>query len=103
LVIRLRKRSLAFGILAVLVCLLAGTRANAQGNDLFNAARDGDLSRVKGLLASGADVNVKNSDGATALFAASFSGHLDVVQALLANGAQVNVKSNGATAQGRRR
>jgi hypothetical protein len=43
---RLRKHSLRLGILLVLVCILSGTRANAQGNDLINAAGKGDLAHV---------------------------------------------------------
>jgi ankyrin repeat protein len=46
----LRKHSLLLGFLALLACLLAGTRANAQGDDLFTAASKGDLRRVKALL-----------------------------------------------------
>jgi len=48
---RSRKHSLVTGILAVLACLLAGNRANAQADDLFNAAGKDDLPRVKALLA----------------------------------------------------
>jgi ankyrin repeat protein len=46
----LLKHSLLLGVLALWTCLLAGTRANAQGNDLFTAASKGDLPRVKVLL-----------------------------------------------------
>src|SRR5208337_4338339 len=76
-VARLRKHRLIFGILLVLVCLLAGTRASAQADALVDA---------------------KSSAGSTALFAASYYGHLDVVQALLAKGEDVNARSNGTTA-----
>jgi len=89
------KRSLILGILVVLACVQASTRANAQGDDLFNAAKNGDLPRVKSLLAKGADVNAKQaSDGATALIMASQEGHLDVVQVLLDKGADVDAKAN---------
>jgi ankyrin repeat protein len=89
---RLRTHSLISGILLVLICILAGTRANAQVNDLINAAGKGDLARVKALLDAKADVNAKDTDGGTALTYASQNGHLEVVQALLANGANVNAK-----------
>ncbi|MGA3070514.1 MAG: ankyrin repeat domain-containing protein [Terracidiphilus sp.] len=92
------KQSLILGILVVLACVVASTRANAQGDDLINAAKSGDLPRVTTLLASGINVDAKSSKGATALFVASYYGHLDVVQALLAKGADVNARSNGATA-----
>jgi ankyrin repeat protein len=73
-VTRLRTRPLIFGILLVLVCFLAGTQANAQESNLFDAAKDGNLLRVKALLANGAEVNAKNNDGVTALMAATYSG-----------------------------
>ena len=83
----------------VLKDLLAGTRANAQGDDLINAAKNGDLPRVKALLAAKADVNAKSDDGFTALMMASEEGRLDVVQALLAGNADANAKTaKGATA-----
>ncbi len=98
-VTRLSKVLLLFGILAVFVCLLIGMRVNAQGGDLPQAAQDGDLPRVKALLAAKADVNTKAYNGATALMVASGACHPEVVQALLAAGADVNVRHpNGATA-----
>ena len=68
---RSRRHSLVLGILVVLSCVLSGTRANAQWNDLIIAAGNGDLFRVRALLAAGADVNAKTSEGLTALMAAS--------------------------------
>jgi len=47
---------------------------------------------VQALLAKGADVNDKDSNGETALMWASRFGHLGVVQVLLAKGADVNAK-----------
>jgi cobaltochelatase CobT len=66
---------------------------------LLDSAAAGDLSRVKSLLAQGADVNARAVDGATALFLASLNGHRDVVQYLLDANAEVNAKADrGATA-----
>jgi hypothetical protein len=63
------------------------------------ASREGHLDVVLALLAKGADVNAKASNGLTALVQASLHDHLAVVQALLANGADVNAKANnGVTA-----
>lgn len=96
---QLRKHSLILGFFVLLACAFAGTCANAQVDDLFSAAKNGDLLRVKVLLAEGVDVNAKVSNGLTALMAASGNGHLEVVQALLAKGADVNAEtSDGATA-----
>ncbi|MGC2063402.1 MAG: ankyrin repeat domain-containing protein, partial [Thermodesulfovibrionales bacterium] len=59
--------------------------ATAELNDdLINAAGQGDLAWVKYLLAKGADVNAKSSEGRTALMLASGEGHSEVVQALKA-------------------
>jgi len=69
-----------------------------NGQDLINAAENGDVAKVKVLLAKGADVNAKANNGATALIMASQNGHLEVVKALLAKGADVNAKANGWTA-----
>lgn len=92
-------RSLTKEILMVLVCLLVGASASAQGNDLPQAAQNGDLSRVKALLAAKADVNTNAYNGATALMVASGACHPEVVKALLAAGADVNDRHpNGATA-----
>jgi ankyrin repeat protein len=96
---RIRNHSLISGILLLLVCILPGAWANAQGNDLINAAGKGDLASVRALLDAKADVNAKDTDGGTALTYASQNGHLEVVQALLAKGADVNAKMpNGGTA-----
>jgi ankyrin repeat protein/outer membrane protein assembly factor BamB len=60
--------------------------------ELLAAAKKGDADAVKALLARGADVNAKNSYGATALSFAADKGHLEVVKVLLQNKADVNAK-----------
>src|SRR4030042_807694 len=67
--------------------------------DRREAARTGDLARVKALIAAKEDVNAKYIFGRTALMYASSKGHIEVVRALLAAKADVNAKSNdGCTA-----
>ena len=95
---RLRKLSL---ILALLTCLPAAVRANAQSNDLIDAADRGDLPRVRALLAGGAKVNARMTGGGgfTALYVAAAWGHLEVARALLAKGAEIDARqSDGASA-----
>jgi hypothetical protein len=67
--------------------------------DLVAAALRGDLAVVHSLLAKGADVNAKGTEGITALIAASAKGPKEMVQALLDRGADVNAQADqGATA-----
>ena len=56
-----------------------------------------DIARL--LIEFGADVNLADADGTTALMKAAFFGRDEVVEALLANGADVTARQrNGATA-----
>jgi uncharacterized protein len=76
---------------------------NPELTPLMNAARHDDLSRVRGLLASGADVNAKTTEGATALYEAIErelnADNLPVVDALLKAGADPDEREiYGATA-----
>jgi hypothetical protein len=66
---------------------------------LMEAARSGQASTVRNLLARGAEVNDKDEGGQTALMKAAGNGHTAVVRLLLAGGAEVNEKDNkGQTA-----
>ena len=87
-------------IAAVIVVLtLWVTASKGEGHDLILAAYYGDLSEVKRLLDTGAEVNAKTKDGQTALIYASIKGDPKVVEMLLAKGAEVNTKdNNGKTA-----
>ena len=84
-------------VLAALVPLCC--RADL-GEDLLEAVRKGDATRVKALLAQGADVNSKSPYGATSLFFAADRGNVEMIKILLDHGADVNVKDTfyGATA-----
>lgn len=90
-------------LLSLLLFLLSATTqsvpAQAQSDELFDAARRGDVAAVKALLDRGVDVNTKFRYGATALSYASDKGHLEVVKLLLERKADVNVKDTfyGAT------
>ena len=57
---------------------------------LLEAAKAGDLPRVRELLAAGADREARDADGATPLMLAAHAGRLDVVGALITAGADVN-------------
>jgi len=59
---------------------------------LVGSAIRGDANSVKTLLDKGADVNVRDADGNTALDWAAGEGQLEIVKILLDKGADVNVK-----------
>ena len=54
---------------------------------LIKAAGNGQTETVKLLIEKGADVNVKNKSGGTALESASFCGHTDIIKLLKKAGA----------------
>ena len=63
-----------------------------RNKQLFEAAESGDINRTKHLITHGADVNVTNKYGETALHVAGLKGHADIVQALVIAGADVNAR-----------
>ena len=69
-------------------------------DQLWEAARKGDVATVRALLDKGANVNARFRYGTTALFKAAERGHTEVVKLLIERGADVNVKDTfyGATA-----
>jgi hypothetical protein len=82
----------------VVIALISACATFAQdpkqklNEQLWEAARKGDVALVTSLLDQGADVNAKFRYGTTALFKASERGHTDVVKVLLARGADATVK-----------
>ena len=87
----------------VFALLSAGADVNARPDENFNfgetpliAASTKNAEIVKLLIDEGADVNIKNSQGQTALMMAAFwhTNNIDIVKMLLDNGADVNAKDN---------
>ena len=62
----------------------------ALNEELWAAARAGDVARVTKALDQGADVNAGNRYKATALFFAADRGHVEVIKLLLDRGADIN-------------
>jgi outer membrane protein assembly factor BamB len=82
----------AWSLLALLVFTLPASAGAKE--DLWEAARKGDVKAVESLLAKGADVNAKTRYGATALWFAAYKDQLAVVKVLLAHKADVNVRDD---------
>lgn len=62
--------------------------------ELMNAAVEGNATKVRTLIHTGADVNAVDNSGSTALISAAWYGHIDVVNQLLAAGADPEPISN---------
>ncbi|CAH6787551.1 Ankrd31 [Phodopus roborovskii] len=73
-------------------------KRNVEGeSQLHMASREGNLSLVKVLVESGADVNLKDNAGWTPLHEASSEGFSDIITVLLEAGAHVNCESMDGT------
>jgi outer membrane protein assembly factor BamB len=76
----------------VFALMQSSSRAPApSADDLFDAARRGDVARVAELLDRGVDVNARTRYDVTALGFAADKGHLNVVTLLVDRGADINL------------
>jgi ankyrin repeat protein len=89
----LRGRATQLGGSLALAAALLWTAGplSAADNPLADAARGGDLAKVREHIGAGADVNVPARDGSTALLWAAYHSDLEMVQALTAAGADADV------------
>ena len=80
---------------AVFAVLILGIASTAFGGPIHDAARKGDVNKIKLLLQQDAKlVNEKDKNGDTPLHVAAFHGQVAAVQALLDAGADVSAKNN---------
>jgi hypothetical protein len=70
-------------IAAALAAVALPVRADDRSEELFTAAKRGDVKAVQALLDAGVDVQSKSPYGATALHFAADKGHVEVVKVLL--------------------
>ena len=82
------KKSVIILVLLITLCSIVWADL---GDELIDAARDGDLTEVERLLEAGADVNWHNEWGSTALM----WGYTKIVELLVIAGADVNLEDNG--------
>ena len=81
------------GLLLVIGLALAGCGGGSK--DIHGAAFDGDLARVKKLVADGVDINKRGKKKVTALHIAAYQGnnrHIALAKWMLANGADTGAR-----------
>src|SRR5215510_2982960 len=100
-VCRMKGRALRIQLVSMLGMLALGAvRATGSDNSnaLIQAARQVNVEQVRQLLASKADANARQGDGASALHWASYRGSLEITDLLLRAGANPNLANDlGAT------
>jgi ankyrin repeat protein len=80
---------------AVIAVLAVSAAAVAFGGPIHDAARKGDLKKVKEILTSDSKaVNEQDNNGDTPLHQAALHGQYNVAEALIAAGADVNAKNS---------
>ena len=62
--------------------------------DIYKAAKEGDVALQEILKNSANNIDVKDSDGWTALHGAAYEGHLQAAQLLISSNASVHAKDN---------
>ena len=71
--------------------------ANRTIDELYGAARNGNIDAVKRYLADSVDINAGDTKfGVTPLCWAAFSGHAEIIELLIESGADVNAKNRDA-------
>jgi len=78
----------------LLITTIAAVLLVGCGGSIHDAAHTGNIEAVKKHLASGADLNTKDSEGGTPLHHAAWNGHKEVAELLIEKGANVNAKSD---------
>lgn len=93
-----KKIGISLGILAGIVATIFGMyklySKRQEAKSFITAAKEGDIDAVEEFLEKGADINMQNKDGSTALMWAANEGFEEIVKLLLQKGAAVNIQDN---------
>ncbi len=82
-------------ILAVLILISFNLYSLTQNEENFlTASENGNTKKVKELLALGADINIQDYNGFTALMWAIYNGHTETAKELIKAGADVNIQDD---------
>ena len=82
-----------FAIVLLLISVCAAAQARAA-QDLFAAAKSGDLQEARNLLETGADVNATDGITLTALHYAAGMGHKELVELIMGKGGDINARTD---------
>jgi len=77
---------------AIVIATVLNTRAATPDTRLFDAVRANDLTQVRQLLASGAQIDAADANGNTALMVAAAHGYTDIARLLVDRGADVDAR-----------
>src|SRR5262245_35676101 len=81
-------------LLSSIAFLLVSTVRGAGDRAMTRAVKGGDLTSVRKLIATHADVNDQSGDGSTPLLWAAHSSNVDIARALLGAGAKADIPNN---------
>ena len=65
-----------------------------MSDNILDCIKQNNIDKIKELLYSGVDVNIKDNYGETPLYYASTYGQLQIVKLIIEYGADVNAKDN---------
>ena len=82
-----KRRKLIMVYVCAIIFALGGF---STAEPLHEAAKEGDLIKIKSLIAEGSNVNIVDENGTTPLHFAADRSHIDVVELLISKGANVN-------------
>ncbi len=87
-----QRRGVFLTVAVLAITLLAGAIPPAD-SPLLEATKRGDVAAVRSLLEEGADPNVAQGDGLTALHLAAQEGNIEIAEVLLGAGAMVEAQT----------